>query len=62
MGTRDITVADCRLLRDRIPAGAPLTYHEEPGAIHAYPMLPVPEAAVARRAIVAHIRATALAG
>ncbi len=62
VGTRDITVADCRALRDRMPPGAPLTYHEEPGAIHAYPMLPVPEAAVARRAIVAHIRATALAG
>ena len=57
VGTRDITAADCRALRDRIPAGAPLTYHEEPGAIHAYPMLPVPEAAVARRAIVAHARA-----
>ena len=57
VGTRDITVADCRALRDRIPAGAPLTYHEEPGAIHAYPMLPVPEAARARRAIVDHVRA-----
>ncbi len=61
VGTRDITVADCRALRDRMPPGAPLTYHEEPGAIHAYPMLPVPEAAVARRAIVGHIRATVTA-
>ncbi|MEU4558623.1 alpha/beta hydrolase [Actinoplanes sp. NPDC023936] len=55
VGTRDITLPDCRLLRDRLPAGTPLTYHEEPGAIHVYPLLPVPEARAGRRAIVAHI-------
>ena len=57
VGTRDITLADCRTLRDRLPPGTPLTYHEEPGALHVYPLLPVPEAAAGRRAIAAHIRA-----
>jgi acetyl esterase/lipase len=57
VGTRDITVPDCRALRDRLPAGAPLTYHEEPGALHVYPLLPVPEARAGRQSIVAHIRA-----
>ncbi|SNY69329.1 Acetyl esterase/lipase [Paractinoplanes atraurantiacus] len=55
VGTRDITMPDCRLLRDRVPG---LTYHEQEGAIHAYPLLPVPEAAAGRRAIYEHIRST----
>ena len=59
VGTRDITLPDCRLLRDRATTpGTSLTYHEEPGAIHNYPLLPVPEARPGRQAIVAHIRAT----
>ncbi|KHD75784.1 alpha/beta hydrolase [Actinoplanes utahensis] len=58
VGTCDITLADCRLLRDRLPAGVPLTYHEEPGAIHDYPLLPVPEARAGRSAIADHIRRT----
>jgi acetyl esterase/lipase len=58
VGTRDITVCDCRALRDRLPPDAPLTYHEEAGAIHAYPLLPVPEARAARAAIVDHIRSS----
>ena len=58
VGTRDITLPDCRALRDRLPAGAPLTYHEEAGAIHVYPLLPVPEARAGRRMIVEHVRAT----
>jgi acetyl esterase/lipase len=58
VGTRDITLADCRLLRDRLPAGTALTYHEEPGALHVYTLLPVPEATAGRRAIIDHIRAT----
>jgi monoterpene epsilon-lactone hydrolase len=62
VGTRDITLADCRALRDRLPATTPLTYHEEPGALHDYPLLPVPEARAGRRAIVDHIRATLAAG
>ncbi|XVU22732.1 alpha/beta hydrolase fold domain-containing protein [Actinoplanes sp. CA-054009] len=55
VGTRDITMPDCRLLRDRVPAGTKLTYHEQEGAIHAYPLLPVPEAAAGRQAIYDHI-------
>ncbi|MEU8663995.1 alpha/beta hydrolase [Actinoplanes philippinensis] len=58
VGTRDITLPDCRLLRDRLPPSVPLTYHEEPGAVHVYPLLPVPEARAGRRAVVGHIRAT----
>jgi acetyl esterase/lipase len=57
VGTRDITVPDCRALRDRMPSGAPLTYHEAPGALHVYPLLPVPEAKPGRQAIVDHVRA-----
>ncbi|GAA0802765.1 alpha/beta hydrolase [Spirilliplanes yamanashiensis] len=56
VGTRDITLADCRALRDRLPADTRLTYHEQQDAIHAYPLLPVPEAREARAAIVAHLR------
>ncbi|MEV0897135.1 alpha/beta hydrolase [Actinoplanes sp. NPDC049802] len=58
VGTRDITLPDCRLLRDRLPASVPLTYHEEPGALHVYPLLPVPEARSGREAVVAHIAGT----
>jgi monoterpene epsilon-lactone hydrolase len=58
VGTRDITLPDCRLLRDRVPPSVPLTYHEQEGAVHVYPLLPVPEARSGRRAIVEHIAAT----
>lgn len=58
VGTRDITLPDCRLLRDRLPSTVPLTYHEEPGAVHVYPLLPVPEARPGRQAIIDHIMAT----
>jgi acetyl esterase/lipase len=58
VGTRDITVADCRTLRDRLPSTTPLTYHEQPGALHVYPLLPVPEARPGRRMIADHIRAS----
>ena len=55
VGDRDITVPDCRLLRDR--AGS-LEYVEVPGAIHVHPLLPTPEGAAARRQIVEHVRRT----
>ena len=58
VGTRDITLPDCRALRDRLPAGTRLTYHEQPGALHVYPLLPVPEARAGRRMLVEHVRAT----
>lgn len=45
VGTRDITLPDTRLLRDRL---ADVTYHELPGAIHVVPILPVPEGRAAR--------------
>lgn len=44
-GTHDLLQPQCRLLADRAPAaGWDLTYVEEPGLIHVYPILPVPEA------------------
>lgn len=58
VGTRDITLPDSRLLRDRLQqAGVEVTYHEEPDAIHDYPLLPVPEGRAARDDLVAHVRA-----
>ncbi|OBG97369.1 hypothetical protein A5697_18960 [Mycobacterium sp. E3251] len=56
VGDRDIFVADCRRLRDSIGTGR-IAYHEQPGAIHVYPLLPVPEAKPARRALLSHIEA-----
>ncbi|UGT60193.1 alpha/beta hydrolase fold domain-containing protein [Nocardia asteroides] len=56
IGGRDIALADCRLLRDRAPAVA---MHEEPGAIHDYPLLPfAPESRAARRTLLGNIAAT----
>ena len=45
-GTRDLLVPGCRLLARRAAqAGWDLTYVEEPGLIHVYPLLPLlPEA------------------
>ena len=48
-GTHDLLQPQCRLLADRAAAQAwDLRYVEEPGLIHVYPILPVPEA---RRAL-----------
>jgi monoterpene epsilon-lactone hydrolase len=56
-GTRDLLVPGCRLLARRAAeAGWPLTYVEEPGLIHAYPVLPfLPEARPAFRQAVAFL-------
>jgi acetyl esterase/lipase len=44
-GTRDLLVPQARALARRAAeAGADLTYVEEPGLMHVYPLLPVPEA------------------
>ena len=51
VGTRDITLPDCRELGRRMPPDNPLTLHVEDGAIHDYPLLPTPEGRAARRAI-----------
>jgi epsilon-lactone hydrolase len=48
-GTRDLLVPQSRALVTRARAtGVPVTYVEEPGLLHVYPLLPVPEA---RRAL-----------
>lgn len=57
VGTRDITLPDCRLLHQRLTGGPMGGYHEEPGAIHVYPLLPVPEGRSARRALLADVTA-----
>ena len=54
IGDRDIFLPDCRRLRDTVPPGR-LTYHEQPGGIHVYPLLPTPEARSTRPILVAHI-------
>lgn len=59
VGTRDITLPDCRVLRDRIPQSVPLTYHEQQGALHVYPLLPVPEARIGRAAVISHLQQSA---
>lgn len=58
VGTRDITLPDARLLADRLAdAGVDVDLHEQEGAIHVYPLLPVPEAVPAKTQILDHIRA-----
>lgn len=48
-GTRDILNADAhRLLERASDAGLALDFHEVPGMIHVYPLLPIPEARAAR--------------
>jgi epsilon-lactone hydrolase len=43
-GTRDLLLPQVRLLVERArAAGSPVTYVEEPGLLHVYPLLPVPE-------------------
>lgn len=54
VGDRDICLPDSRRLRDLLTAaGVEVRYVEEPGAIHVYPLLPVPEGRAARRAMAA---------
>lgn len=54
VGTRDIGLADARLLAERAPD---VRYHEERGAVHVYPLLPfVPEGARARARIRERVR------
>jgi monoterpene epsilon-lactone hydrolase len=61
VGTRDITLPDCRELGRRMPAGTPFVLHVEEGAIHDYPLLPTPEGRAARREIT-HRLTTLLTG
>jgi acetyl esterase/lipase len=54
VGDRDITVADCRVLREKAPAGR-VRYHEAPGALHVYPLLPAPEGRAARHEMLENV-------
>jgi acetyl esterase/lipase len=54
-GDRDITVADCRLLHEKAPAGR-VRYHEARGAVHVYPLVPAPEGRAARREILENVK------
>ena len=59
IGDRDLCLPDARLLRDAVlAAGGTVTYREEPGALHVYPLLPTPEGRRARDELVEHIRVT----
>jgi acetyl esterase/lipase len=57
-GTRDILNPDARELVGRAgAAGVELDYHERPGLVHVYPLLPTAEGRLARRLIVEQISA-----
>jgi acetyl esterase/lipase len=57
-GTRDILNPDARVLRTRAEAaGVALDYHEGPGLVHVYPLLPTTSGQAARRLIVTQISA-----
>ncbi len=57
-GTRDILHPDARLFVGLAHAARlDLDYHEGPGLVHVYPLTPTPEGRVARRLIVAAVRA-----
>lgn len=56
VGTRDITLADCQLVRDRMAGDPSFRYTELDGGLHVYPLLPVPEARRARDDIAEHVR------
>jgi acetyl esterase/lipase len=52
-GTRDILNADARRFHELArTAGVDLDYHEAPGMVHVYPLLPIPEAKRARQIII----------
>ncbi len=51
-GTRDLLVPQVRaLVQGARQAGSPVTYVEEPGLLHVYPLLPIPEARRAWRQV-----------
>lgn len=53
VGTRDITDPDCELLVSKAKAaGVHTEFHQAPGMVHVYPLLPIPEGRAARRAMV----------
>lgn len=58
IGDRDISLPDAQLLRDAVAQAGRVTYREEPGALHVYPLLPTPEGRRARAELVEHVRRT----
>lgn len=62
VGTRDITWPDTRLLHDRLRDHGEVDLHEVAGALHVFPLLPVPEGRAARTAIVAQVRSRLAGG
>ncbi|MFE9245443.1 alpha/beta hydrolase [Nocardiopsis sp. NPDC006938] len=57
IGTRDLLLPDTRLLRDRVrAAGGSVEFHEEEGAFHIHPLVPVPEGGHARERIMRTVR------
>lgn len=56
VGTRDILQPDCLRLRDGAPDGR-VTYTEQPGALHVYPLLPAPEGRRTRAPLLARLSA-----
>jgi acetyl esterase/lipase len=60
VGTRDLLLRDSQRLRDlALAEGVSVDFHEGDGLIHVWPILPLPEARQARRAIVGTIRSSA---
>lgn len=58
-GTRDLLNPDTRLFVQRADAaGTEVEYHEQPGHLHVYPLLPTPEGKQARSTIVDAVRRT----
>jgi acetyl esterase/lipase len=56
-GTRDILHADAKLLAERASmAGVSVEYHEGPGLLHVYPLMPIPEGRAARSVISERLR------
>lgn len=59
-GTRDLLNPDTRLFVKRASeSGVAIEYHEQPGHLHVYPLLPTPEGKRARREIVNAVREAA---
>ncbi|MDT0201071.1 alpha/beta hydrolase fold domain-containing protein [Nocardioides sp. AE5] len=60
VGTRDITLPDCRLLVERVhAAGGAAELVESPGSPHVHPMLPTPEGRAARASLLSTLAAGA---
>ncbi|MFC4347198.1 alpha/beta hydrolase [Kordiimonas lipolytica] len=53
IGTRDILMPDCKRFADRLAeAGQMMSYHQEPGMFHCWPLVNMPEAHRARASII----------